>query len=95
MNKIILVFYINVGNQTRIRAKRSISKFIANISTIDGDDENIIKYFVAVRDRDSEVVCLNPVLMTDEQYAETKSLLDDVKAKMDIFLKEESTEAND
>ncbi len=89
MNKTILVFYIYVGGQSRERAIRNVGMFKDKISNMDEDDENIIKYFIPTRDRVTEVVCLNPVLMTNEQYAETKLLLDSTKEKIENFLKEE------
>lgn len=58
-DKLILVFYINIGNI----AQSEVDSYMKNtINSMAGEeDKNLIKYFVPIRNGDSKVECIpNP-----------------------------------
>jgi hypothetical protein len=70
MDKLILVFYIDVGNL----ASEDIPDYMKNISK-NMVDENIINYIIPVR-TETRVECLNPKLVSLEDYTKAKKILE-------------------
>lgn len=57
--KPVLVHYINIGNIDNLEVAEYINK-IKDICTYDGEYHSI---FIPVRDRETQVDCLNPVVL--------------------------------
>ena len=72
--KIILVHYINVGN-INSNDVAEIMKDIVNKFSLKEED-NIISYWIPVREGDTRVECINPKLVSEEDFAEAKRVLD-------------------
>ena len=73
MNKIILVHYIYIGDMTKATADKYLCDIRANVIK---DDDNIINYIIPIMCGETRVDCLNPKLVSDEDYKEAKELLD-------------------
>ena len=71
MEKIILVHYINVGN----KSPEKVSQMMAEINAVLSKEENIIHYVYPVRDQETRVECINPKLVSEEDYNSTKEVL--------------------
>ena len=72
--KIILVHYINVGNIVG----NDVSKLMEDVVKIfspKGED-NIISYWIPVREGETRVECINPKLVSEEDFTEAKRVLD-------------------
>ncbi len=92
--KTILVYYINVGNMS----SEEVSEFLQNISTglIETEKENnILSYLVPIKDTETRIECINPRLLTEEEYLEAKNALKNCKRKMNEFVESLLESKND
>jgi hypothetical protein len=73
MEKIILVHYIYTGNLEF----NDVSKFMENIvEKYSSKEENIISYWIPINDGETRVECINPKLVSEEDFKEAKMVLD-------------------
>ena len=74
MEKIILVHYINVGNMDY----SDINKFMEEITVkfSPKEEDNIISYWIPIKNGETRVECINPKLVSEEDYSEAKKVLD-------------------
>ena len=72
--KIILIHYINVGNiddnDVSEMMKNVVNKFSPK------EEDNIISYWIPVREGETRVECINPKLVSQEDFTEAKRVLD-------------------
>lgn len=73
--KIILIFYINVGNVDDIDVSTYINEIADNFKPNKGDE--MIHYYIPIRDGETRVECINPKLVSDEDYQMAKESLDE------------------
>lgn len=73
MEKIILAHYINVGNSSPQRVAETIQSLR---KLLDMEDNEIIHYLYPVRDQETRVECLNPRLVSEEEYQNAKKILE-------------------
>ena len=71
MNKIILIHYIGVGNLSVLRGK----ELLESVQEMIPKDKGIISYIVPVQS-DTRVECINPKLVSEEDFQEAKKILD-------------------
>jgi hypothetical protein len=74
MEKIILVHYINVGNIDGNDVSKIMEDVVKNFSP--KEEDNIISYWIPVREGDTRVECINPKLVSQEDFTEAKRVLD-------------------
>lgn len=72
MEKIILVFYLKIGNMSEENAVSIIEKFRLELER----EENIIYYIIPIRDGETKVECINPKLVSEEDYQQAKKVLE-------------------
>jgi len=82
MNKPILVCYVDV----RGMSKREIFEHISNTSAHLSNRNNTM-YFVPVNEN-NRIECINPVLITGEEYKHVQEILDESQNKLNEFLKQ-------
>lgn len=72
--KIILIHYIKVGNLNT----EDVSKFMYDITKkfSPKEEDNIISYWIPVREGETRVECINPKLVSEEDFTEAKRVLD-------------------
>jgi hypothetical protein len=72
--KIILIHYINVGNIDG----NDVSEMMKNVATncSPKEEDNIISYWIPVREGETKVECINPKLVSEEDFTEAKRVLD-------------------
>jgi hypothetical protein len=73
MDRIILVFYVDIGNISPEDCQTYLSR--VNDSVLIPDD-NIIQYIIPIRGENSRIECLNPKLVTEQEYISVKTILD-------------------
>ena len=73
MEKIILVNYVAVGNMSMNEVHEYLEDFERKIVP---KDEGIFNYIVPIKGYDSRVECLNPKLVSEDDYKQAKELLD-------------------
>ncbi len=74
MEKIILVHYINVGNIDGNDVSKIMEDVVKKLSP--KEEDNIISYWIPVREGESRVECINPKLVSQEDFTEAKRVLD-------------------
>lgn len=93
MEKIILVHYINIGNiDANVVSK--IMEYVVK-KFLPKDEDNIISYWIPVREGESRVECINPKLVSQKDFTKAKRILDKnqeivndiIKWKNNMFLK--------
>ena len=71
MKKIILIHYLNVGNM----AMADYAVYKDNYFKALPKSDDVINYIVPIRG-ETKVECVNPVLLTDDEYAKAKIVLE-------------------
>ena len=74
MEKIILVHYINVGNMDYTNINKFMKEITVKFSP--KEEDNIISYWIPVNNGETRVECINPKLVSEEDYSEAKKVLD-------------------
>jgi len=72
--KIILIHYINVGNIDGNDVSEMMENVVKKFSP--KEEDNIISYWIPVREGDTRVECINPKLVSEEDFTEAKRVLD-------------------
>lgn len=74
-NRLILVFYIDVSHIY----KEDIPAYMNEVATeLSKNDNNTDKYFIPIFEGDSRIECINPVMISEEEYAEVKRKIDEI-----------------
>jgi hypothetical protein len=74
MEKIILVHYINIGNIDGNNVSKIMEDVVKKFSP--KEEDNIISYWIPVREGETRVECINPKLVSQEDFTEAKLVLD-------------------
>ena len=85
MNKIILVHYIWLGNAAIEQVEDKFNKLKNNFQHLEVD--NIISYWIPIKEGDSRVECINPKLVSEEDFNQAKLALDKAQLKIDEIVK--------
>jgi hypothetical protein len=72
--KIILIHYINVGNIDGNDVSEMMGNVVNKFSP--KEEDNIISYWIPVREGETRVECINPKLVSEEDFTEAKRVLD-------------------
>ena len=85
-NTLILVFYVNVGNATTEEIP-DILKIVSDSIGGKNDNDNVAKYIVPVRkDMPETIVCINPKMISGNEYKKIKEKMNDYQKALDEFL---------
>ncbi len=80
-DKIILVHYIGVADLSDAHIREYVNEIIKNVGH--EDDESVEEFFVPiVESRDTRIECINPVVVSEEKYAEVEKRLVELQEKM-------------
>ena len=86
--KLILVYYLNLGNITPQRASEILESFGANLNQEIKEAHHIL---LPIRNGNTRVECLNPKIITQEEYRSVKGFLEraeDTLSNLSNFLEE-------
>ena len=78
--KLILVYYVNMANLGKRKIYEHLQKLIK--TNLLPTDPNIITSIIPVRDRETEVVCINPKLLSNDEYQAARQLTEDYNQKL-------------
>lgn len=84
MDKLILVFYINVS-LTDMEGKNNFMEHTSMINNI-LVDEGIIYFILPIENGETRIECLNPKLLTEQEYSETKNTLEKIQEKLHALI---------
>jgi len=86
-DKLILVFKINVNNIDPIDAYAYIDEIAAHFTP--KEDEDAVAYFVPIRhDTEHPVECINPKLLTDDEFEHVTERLNNIEKAYKEFMEE-------
>jgi hypothetical protein len=74
MEKIILIYYIYVGNIDRNDVSKVMEDVVRKFSP--KEEDNIISYWIPIGEGETRVECINPKLVSEEDFTEAKRVLD-------------------
>jgi len=77
MNKIILVHYINVNGLSRDETGEFMKTISENLTP--KEEVDIISYYIPIAEGETRVECLNPKLVSENDFMEAKRALDKMK----------------
>lgn len=83
MEKIILVHYIGVGNLSKKEVEQHLYKITTEFLP---KDDGVINYVIPTKE-ETRVECLNPKLVSEEDYKQAKELLDRNQKIVDDIIK--------
>ena len=84
-DKLFLVIYLNVGDMSNGDVSHLLINYENNLKG--AYDESIEKIIVPLREGETRVECINPVLLTEEQYKETEEKVKSLQKKVEEALK--------
>ena len=82
-DKLFLVCYLNIES---IRAE-DVSEYLYTFAKAFTYDESVERIIIPTREGESRVECINPVLLTDEQYKEVEEKVKNLKQEVETSLK--------
>lgn len=84
-NRLILVFYIDVSRVY----EHDVPAYINEVATaLNKNDDGTDKYFIPVYEGGSRLECINPVMISEEEYAEVKRKINEIDKIFKDLLKE-------
>lgn len=86
MEKIILVYYVYVGDMSPNEVEDFINQLNNGLSSIESQN-NILSFIVPTKTENTKIECINPKLVSDEDYKHAKKVLSNCKKKMNNFIK--------
>lgn len=81
--KLFIVTYLDV----RGIHDSDIVPYIEAVTSAIQYDESIAKLIIPTRDSETRVECINPVLLTEEQYEETRKRVESLTEKVEEAIK--------
>jgi hypothetical protein len=84
MDKIIIVHYVWVGNAAIEQVEKTLGRLKNNFQHL---EDNIISYWIPIKEGDSRVECINPKLVSEEDFNQAKLALDKAQLKIDEIVK--------
>ena len=81
-DKLFLVIYVNIDNIHM----SDVSAYLEAFARQTTFDETVMRLIVPVRDQETRVECINPVLLTEEQYKETEEKIKTLQEKVEEAL---------
>ena len=79
-----IVIYVNVGNLNTEDVHSYMRDFREHvIKDFDADAENILFYFMPVRDQDTKIECINPVQVSKDEYSKIEDKMSVLGKKID------------
>jgi hypothetical protein len=84
MDKIIIVHYVWVGNAAIEQVEKTLDRLKNNFQHL---EDNIISYWIPIKEGDSRVECINPKLVSEEDFNQAQLALDKAQIKIDEIVK--------
>lgn len=81
------MFYINIEHIDGCDVNEFMHHISNEISSKNGDD--ILTYFIADHGIKNRVECINPKLVTEEEYSKAKNILQELEERMFKYIKEQ------
>lgn len=87
-DKTILIAYINVGGVNDSDLSAFIQEAVDNLKP--KEDDSILFYAVPVRGEESRLECINPKLVSEEEFEKARLACEKITEKLKELMKDES-----
>lgn len=82
---LILVYYIAVGHLDQSDIHKYMQNIQESMKEGRGKDLNLLEYYIPIRTGETRIECINPVMVSEEEYAKVRATLERVeKAVADL-----------
>ena len=81
-DKLFLVCYLNIGSVPN----EDVSEYLHSFTEAFTYDESIERIVIPIRKGESRIECINPVLLTDEQYKEVEKKVKNLEQEVETAL---------
>ena len=82
-DKLFIVVYVDV----RHIAESDIVAYIQSVTNIMKFDDSVVRLFIPTRDSETRIECINPVLLTEEQYKDVEEKINALEQIVEEKLK--------
>ena len=82
-DKLFIVVYVNITGWGDV----TVVEMLNRIAEITKFDASVMRIIIPVREGETRVECINPALLTDEQYEETKKKIEEITERFDEAIK--------
>ena len=82
-DKLFLVIYVGVNGF----CDQTISEILGNVTGHIKYDDSVNTLIIPTRDSETRVECINPVLLTEEQYEETRKRVENLTEEIEEAIK--------
>ena len=87
-DKLILVAYIDVSGNSDADASSLLQEVVNRLEK--DNDGSILYYVIPVRGEDSRLECINPMLVSEEEYEKAKQACEKIYEKLKELSNDES-----
>lgn len=81
-DKLFIVVYVNIGIG-RFKGGLTVSEILEEVGKHVRYDESVNTLIIPIRDSETRVECINPVLLTEEQYEETRKKIESLTREIE------------
>jgi len=82
-DKLFIVVYVGVHGLE----DQTVSEILANVANHMQYDDSVNTLIIPTRDSETRVECINPVLLTEEQYEEARKRIETLTEKVEEAIK--------
>lgn len=82
-DKLFIVVYVGVHGLE----DQTVSEILANVANRMQYDDSVNTLIIPTRDSETRVECINPVLLTEEQYEEARKRIETLTEKVEEAIK--------
>ena len=83
-DKLFIVVYVNICG---FGGDSTVSEILANVANHMQYDDSVNTLIIPTRDSETRVECINPVLLSEEQYEETRKKIESLTEKIEEAIK--------
>jgi hypothetical protein len=82
-DKLFLVIYLNIASIP----SQDVVEYINKVTEVIKFDDSVLRLIVPVRGEETKIECINPVLLTEEQYKDAEEKINTLKQVVEEKLK--------
>lgn len=82
-DKLFLVIYLNIASIP----SADVVEYIKKVTEVIKFDDSVLRLIVPVRGEETKIECINPVLLTEEQYKDAEEKINTLKQVVEEKLK--------
>lgn len=77
--RLFIIVYVNISN---FSDQQTVKEYVYHISNSLKYDDTINTIVIPVRDSETRIECINPILLNEDQYKEVESKINELKERI-------------